>query len=81
VLKDYLKGIFETAQRGDAREKSYYPDLKALLEAVAHSSGNARAHVTVLPKKTEAGNLISGSGMASSTLPATLKPKNQPKRI
>ena len=56
MLKDYLKGIFETAQRGDAREKSYYPDLKALLEAVAHSSGNARAHVTVLPKKTEAGN-------------------------
>ena len=56
MLDDYLKGIFKTAKQADATEPSYYPALKVLLEAFADSSGHAKAHVTVLPKKTEAGN-------------------------
>jgi len=56
VLDEYLKGIFKTATQADATEPSYYPVLKVLLEAFAESSGHAKAHFTVLPKKTEAGN-------------------------
>jgi len=56
VLKEYLQKISETAQQGDATEKSFYPTLKDLLEACAESSGKTKARVTVLPKKTEAGN-------------------------
>ncbi len=56
MLEEYLKGISKTAQKGDATEPSYYPTLKQLLENFAKSSGHTRAHVTSLPKKTEAGN-------------------------
>ncbi len=56
MLKEYLQKISETAQQGDAREESFYPTLKDLLEAFAKSSGKTKARVTVLPKKTEAGN-------------------------
>ncbi len=56
MLKEYLEGIFETAKRRDAREESYYSTLKDLLEAFAKSSGKTKAHITVLPKKTETGN-------------------------
>lgn len=56
MLKAYLKRIAETAKRGDAREESYYPVLKELLEEYSNSTGKKKIHVTVLPKKTEAGN-------------------------
>ena len=56
MLKEYLKGIFKVAQQGDAREESYYSTLEALLKSFAESSGKKKAHITVLPKKTEAGN-------------------------
>lgn len=56
MLKDYIEAIFEVGKRGDAREESYYSTLENLLEAFAKSSGHTKAHVTVLPKKTEAGN-------------------------
>ncbi len=56
MLQDYLKSIFKIASQGDATEESYYPALKNLLEAFAGSSGYTKAHVTVLPKRTEAGN-------------------------
>ena len=56
MLDDYLKGLLKTAKQADATEPSYYPVLKVLLEAFAESSGHAKAHFTVLPKKTEAGN-------------------------
>lgn len=56
MLREYLKQIFETAKRGDAREESFYPHLKQLTEAFAHSRGKKGVHVTTLPKKTEAGN-------------------------
>src|SRR4030043_872277 len=56
MLKAYLKNITDTAKRGDAREESYYPVLKELLEEYSNSIGKKKIHVTVLPKRTEAGN-------------------------
>jgi len=56
MLKKYIKEISEITQRGDAREESYYPALKTLLEDFAQSAGRPKTEVTVQPKKTEAGN-------------------------
>jgi len=56
MLKPYLKKIVDTNNRGDAREESYYPVLKDLLDKYCSSTGKENIHVTVLPKKTEAGN-------------------------
>ena len=56
MLKPYLKKISEVASQGDAREESYYPILKELLEEYAKSVNKQDIHVTTLPKKTEAGN-------------------------
>jgi len=56
MLKAYLKQIADTSKRGDAREESYYPALKALLDEYSSSIGKKKAHITILPKKTEAGN-------------------------
>ena len=56
MLKDYLKGIFEVAKQGDAREESYYSTLADLVKAFAEATGKTKSHVTTLPKKTEAGN-------------------------
>jgi predicted helicase len=56
MLRDYLKKIADTNNRGDATEESYYPVLKELLEEYSNSTGKKKIHVTVLPKKTEAGN-------------------------
>lgn len=53
TLNNYLRQIAETTARGDAREESYYPILKTLMESAA---GGKRTAVTVLPKKTDAGN-------------------------
>jgi hypothetical protein len=54
-LKSYLQDIAGITQHGDAREESYYPALKSLLEALAQTQRKA-IQVTVLPKPTEAGN-------------------------
>lgn len=51
MLESYLQNLFKTMRLGDAREESYYPDLKKLLE-----DQNKTFSVTVLPKKTEGGN-------------------------
>ncbi len=56
MIKSYLKNITETSNRGDAREESYYPILKDLLEEYASNISKKKIHVTVLPKSTEAGN-------------------------
>ena len=56
MLKPYLKKIYETAKRGDAREESYYSTLEKLLKEYAESVGKKNTHITTLPKKTEAGN-------------------------
>jgi len=44
------------ARRGDAREESYYPALKDLLNEYAVSTSKKNIHVTINPKKTEGGN-------------------------
>lgn len=56
ILKEYMRNIFQIASRGDAREESYYPVLKELLEKYAYLQGKKEIRVTTLPKKTEAGN-------------------------
>ncbi|MEW5950040.1 MAG: type ISP restriction/modification enzyme [Thermodesulfobacteriota bacterium] len=56
MLKDYLKQIADTGTRGDAREESYYPVLKSLLDEYCGLTGKKNFHITILPKKTEAGN-------------------------
>ncbi|MBI5100537.1 MAG: N-6 DNA methylase [Nitrospirae bacterium] len=55
-LKEYLQKIADAGSRGDAREETYYPVLKDLIEEYSSSTGKRKSHVTVLPKKTEAGN-------------------------
>ncbi|MGH7410847.1 MAG: N-6 DNA methylase, partial [Candidatus Methylomirabilis sp.] len=56
MIGEYLRQIFETSKRGDAREESFYPHLKQLIEAFAETKLTRSVHVTTLPKKTEAGN-------------------------
>jgi predicted helicase len=56
MLKLYLKKIFQIANRGDAREESYYSALETLLNECASSMGKKGIRITTLPKKTEAGN-------------------------
>ena len=56
MLKPYLKRIHEIANRGDAREESYYSILEGLLKEYVESVGKRNIRITTLPKKTEAGN-------------------------
>jgi len=56
MLQDYLKKIADTTAQGDAREESYYGNLASLIEAFAESIGRKKIQITILPKKTEAGN-------------------------
>ncbi|MEA3222567.1 MAG: type ISP restriction/modification enzyme [Thermodesulfobacteriota bacterium] len=56
MLKSYLRKISEIATRGDAREESYYSVLKGLLKEYSDSVGKRNIYITILPKKTEAGN-------------------------
>jgi len=56
MLKTYMKEIFTVAQRGDAREESYYTALESLTKNFARSINRPKTEITVLPKKTEAGN-------------------------
>jgi predicted helicase len=56
MLRGYLQRIFDVARQGDDREESYYSSLEGLLKDYADSVGKKSAHITVLPKKTEAGN-------------------------
>lgn len=56
MIDTYIKKVALTTKRGDAREESYYPALAELLESFSQTERHKTAHVTVLPKKTEAGN-------------------------
>src|SRR3989338_864291 len=56
MLREYLKRIFETAARGDAREESYYSTIEALFKSYADSAHKKKVQITTLPKKTDAGN-------------------------
>jgi predicted helicase len=56
MIKNYLKEIFKIAQKGDAREESFYRPLAQLLENYAKSIKKSNVSVTVSPQQTEAGN-------------------------
>jgi len=56
MIDTYIKKIASITKRGDAREESYYPALADLLEEFSERERKKKVHVTVLPKKTEAGN-------------------------
>lgn len=56
MLKNYLTEIAQTTIQGDAREESYYPHLSNLVKVFSDSIGKKKTHITILPKKTEAGN-------------------------
>jgi hypothetical protein len=56
MLKNYLTDIAQTTIQGDAREESYYPHLSSLFKVFGDSIGKKKTHITILPKKTEAGN-------------------------
>jgi len=56
LLEQYLKNLTNTFQRGDAREESYYANLDELIKETAAFLKVKNIDVTILPKKTEAGN-------------------------
>jgi len=56
MLKEYLKALQVTYNRGDAREESYYSQLEKLIFAFAEKYGIKNVDITTLPKQTEAGN-------------------------
>ncbi len=56
LLKQYLKNLSNTFQRGDAREESYYTTLDELIKKMAAILKVNNIDVTILPQKTEAGN-------------------------
>jgi type I restriction-modification system DNA methylase subunit len=56
MLNDYIKDILRVSRRGDAREESFYKTLASLAEELSRELINKKADVTILPKKTEAGN-------------------------
>lgn len=56
MLNSYMKKMFEVANRGDAREESYYSILEGLLKEYTESVDKKNICITTLPKKTEAGN-------------------------
>jgi predicted helicase/very-short-patch-repair endonuclease len=56
MIDKYLKKIASITKRGDAREESYYSALATLIEEFSAATRSRKIQVTVLPKKTEAGN-------------------------
>ncbi len=55
-LEKYLKNLSNTFARGDAREESYYEHLSSFVKEIAKIQKVKNVEVTILPKKTEAGN-------------------------
>jgi len=56
LLEQYLKNLNETTKHCDAREESYYKHLDDLIKHLADNKKLKNIDVTILPKKTEAGN-------------------------
>lgn len=56
MTKKYIAAIFRTHQKGDAREESYYKHLADYITDFSESQRKKKIDVTILPKKTEAGN-------------------------
>lgn len=56
LLEQYLKNLTETIRRGDATEESFYKHLDDLIKKYAEIKKIKNIDVTILPKRTEAGN-------------------------
>ncbi|MFA7543542.1 MAG: type ISP restriction/modification enzyme [Candidatus Cloacimonadaceae bacterium] len=56
ILTTYLKELQKNINRGDAQEESFYHCLKDMIEAFAKLNKIPACEVTILPKRTEAGN-------------------------
>ena len=56
MTKKYLSNLFKTYQKGDAREESYYEHLADFVREYSQSERKKKIDITILPKKTEAGN-------------------------
>ena len=56
MTKLYLANLFKTFNKGDAREESYYKHLDSFLREFSEAKSSKKIDVTILPKKTEAGN-------------------------
>lgn len=55
IFQNYIRKIYKLIERGDAREESFYGALDDLLTNYGQSI-KKKIQVTVLPKKSEAGN-------------------------
>ncbi len=56
MTKKYLSNLFKTYQKGDAREESYYKHLADFILEFSESQRSKKIDITILPKKTQAGN-------------------------
>ena len=56
MIKRYLENIAKTTIHEDQREESYYPAVATLMTEFAKYINKKKVSVTILPKKTEAGN-------------------------
>ncbi len=56
MIKKYLENIAQTTAHEDQREESYYPAVATLMTDFANSINKKKVSITILPKKTEAGN-------------------------
>ncbi|MFW6016809.1 MAG: type ISP restriction/modification enzyme, partial [bacterium] len=56
MFKKYLVKLKTTIDQGDAREESFYPHLKELFEEYSEQNNISDIHITVSPRKTDAGN-------------------------
>lgn len=55
LFQNYIKEIYKLIERGDAREESFYSALGNLIRTYGQNL-KKKTEVTVLPKKSEAGN-------------------------
>ena len=56
MIKKYLSDIAKTTAHEDQREESYYPAVATFMTEFANSINKKKVSITILPKKTEAGN-------------------------
>jgi hypothetical protein len=56
MIEKYLISLQDTLNKGDAREESFYVHLENLIKDFAEASQIKNLDITILPKKTEAGN-------------------------
>ncbi len=56
ILKQYVQALQDAINKGDAREETFYPHLKDLIDNYAKLKEIGNCDVTILPRATEAGN-------------------------